>query len=340
MSHLKLLVPGFALWAGSLIGAPAPAPDFFLCANINRNYVVGSKIETISGVYHQTDAGWKHIGYNDTSITAVAFDPGDRNVIYTSAQSGLWVSRDGGRSWRLCNNYEMTETRDVAVDPNAPDHVYLALPDGVAVSTDAAKTLVRRENGLPERGKYMQALEVDRTRAGRVLAGCEVGIFLTEDGAKRWRRVFTTTDTVNDVQQSPHDPKVWFAVTQSAGALLSDDGGVSWKALPGVPKDRALYNGTFDVTSPERLAIGSWGHGVLVSEDRGKTWQQRNEGLPAPHRVWRVGIDPAGRLYASVVGETLFVSDDFGRTWRPDTLVGSLVNNFVLVPPTAPQPRE
>ena len=226
----------------------------------------------------------------------------------------------------------MTEARDVAVDPHSPQHVFVALPDGIAVSTNGGESIERREQGLPDRGKYTQALEIDRTRAGRVIAACEVGLFLTEDAGLHWRQVYATKETVNDVQQSPHDPKRWIAVTQNAGALISADGGLSWSSVPGVPNDHALYNVTFDPTTPERLAIGSWAHGVLTSEDSGKTWTSRNEGLPAPHRVWRVGVDPRSRLYASVVGETLFVSDDFGRTWRPDSLAGSQVNHFAMVP--------
>jgi photosystem II stability/assembly factor-like uncharacterized protein len=332
---MRFLSLPLGLLAAPVFAAVAPY-DFFVCANINRNYVVGSKIETVNGVYQRDTAGtWHHLGCNDTTITAVAFDPRDHNVSYTSANHGLWRTLDGGKSWRMCNSWDMTEGRDVAIDPNAPDHVYLALPDGVAVSTDRAQTIARRENGLPARGKYTQAIKVDRTKTGRVLAACEIGIYLTDDGAEHWRQVLSTKETVNDIQQSPHDPAHWLAIMQSAGAWQSHDGGATWQKIPGVPSEHTLYNVTFDVTNPLRFAIGSWTYGVLTTEDGGKTWTARNAGLPEPHCVWRVGVDPAGRLYASVVKETLFVSDDFGRTWKRDALEGSVVNSFILLPQAA-----
>jgi len=331
--EIKTRLLTFALLAGTALAGAAPQHDFYLCANINRNYVIGSKIVTTNGVFKRDNAGeWKHLGYNDTSISAVAFDPRDEQVWYTAALNGCWRTLDGGKTWRMTNSWDMTEGRDVAVDLNAPDHVYLALPDGIAVSTDRAQTWVRKENGLPERGKYTQALKIDRTQAGRALAGCETGIYLTENGADSWRRVLPTKTTVDDIQQSPHDPKLWLAVTESDGAWSSCDGGLTWTKLDTVPDDHPLYNVTFDFTNPQRYAIGSWGRGVWTSEDGGKTWTERNAGLPAPHRVWRVGVDPdSGRLYASVVGETLFSSDDFGRTWKRDALEGSTVNAFVVV---------
>jgi len=328
---LKSALLGLVIAAAA--AAPDPAYDFFICAKINRNYVIGSKIVTTNGVFQRATTGdWQHRGYNDTGISALAFDPRDRNVIYTTGNNGLWRSLDGGKSWRICNDWTMTEARDVAVDPHAPDHVYLALPDGLAASTDRAQTLVRRENGLPARGKYTQVVQVDRTRVGRVLLGCERGVYLTENGAELWRQVLPTMEMVLDLQQSPHDPQVWLAVTQSVGAWRSGDGGVTWAQLPGVPLTHPLYNVTFDITDPKRLAIGSWGLGALTSEDGGQTWTDRNDGLPDPHRVCRVGVDPMGRLYASVVGATLFVSADFGRTWKPDSLAGFVVNKFLLQP--------
>ena len=335
MKHLKLILLCLGL-LGQAAFAAAPAYDFFVCANINRNYVIGSKIITTNGIFQRDAAGeWQHLGYNDTMISALAFDPRDRNVIYTTGNNGLWRSLDGGKLWRMCNDWEMTEARDVVVDPNAPDHVYLALPDGLAVSTDRAQTLVRRENGLPARGKYTQVVQVDRTRAGRVLIGCERGVYLTENGAQLWRQVLPTQEMILDLQQSPHDPKVWLAVTQKVGAWRSTDGGLTWTKLGGVPATHPLYNVTFDVTNPQRLAIGSWSLGVLTSEDGGATWTARNDGLPNAHCVCRVGVDPAGQLYASVVGATLFVSADFGRTWKPDSLAGSVVNKFLIQPKSA-----
>ena len=73
------------------------------------------------------------------------------------------------------------------------------LPCGPSASTDRAQTLVRRENGLPARGKYTQVVQVDRTRAGRVLIGCERGVYLTENGAALWRQVLPTKEMVLDV---------------------------------------------------------------------------------------------------------------------------------------------
>lgn len=338
MIRSRLFLPLFSLVASAALAQPAPRHDLYITASINKGYVIGSQIVTINGLFRRDAQGaWQHFGYNDTSIRAVAFDPRDRRVIYTAANNGCWRSLDGGEHWRITTSWDMTEPLDVTVDPNAPDTVYLALPDGIAVSTDRGQTWPRRENGLPERGKYTQVVQVDRTQAGRVLAGCESGIYLTKNAAKSWTRVLPTDTTVDDIKQSPHDPKLWVAVTQSNGAWISRDGGVKWKQLTGVPSEHALYNVIFDPQQPRRLLINSWSNGVLTSEDGGATWTSRNAGLPASPRVWRTAIDPdTGRLYASVVGEALYASDDFGRTWKVDGLEDSVVSSFVFLPKSTP----
>jgi photosystem II stability/assembly factor-like uncharacterized protein len=72
---------------------------------------------------------------------------------------------------------------------------------------------------------------------------------------------------------------------------------------------------------------------VAVSEDRGRTWQARNSGLPSAN-IWSVAFDPAqsGRLYASVHEEAVYVSTDSGRTWRKDGLAGSSIFRMKFVP--------
>lgn len=337
MTKIKMsLLLGSLLTATALAGT-APKHDLLLCAAINKNYVIGSKIVTQNGIFQRgSDGSFQHIGLNFPSILNLSADPRDPRVFYLATLNGCVFTKDGGQTWRIGTSWDMTEPKDVCVDPNAPDNIYLALPDGIAVSPDRGATWPRRENGLPNRGKYTQTIEVDRTTAGRVLAGCESGIYLTEDGAQSWHRLLPTKAAVDDIEQSPLDPQLWLTVTQSDGAHLSHDGGRTWQKIPGVPADEALYNVAFDATNPQRWAIASWHYGVLTTEDGGHTWTARNAGLPADGHVFKLGIDPdTGRLYVSVYQNAIHVSDDFGRTWRAAGLEGSSVYNFVFVPKTA-----
>ncbi len=320
-------------------GCTSPGHDLYLFGAVNiQGRVAGSRDSSLNGVYlRQADGTFKHLGINYPAMLAGSFDPRDPRVFYVATINGVLFTRDGGQTWRIGTSWDMTEPKTVMVDPNAPDTVYAALPDGLGVSTDRGLTWTRRENGLPARGKYTQVVTVDRTRAGRVLAGCETGIYLTEDAAQSWRPVHPTKETVNDLQQSPHDPQFWLAATQSAGVLASRDGGLTWKSVAGLSSEKAHYNIAFDPTSSQRIVIGGWTYGVLASEDGGATWTARNDGLPAKHRVWRTAIDPdTGRLYAAVVYDSLYVSDDFGRTWQAAGLPNSRISGFAFVPKVQP----
>ncbi|MFI5355983.1 MAG: hypothetical protein ACHQ4G_01470 [Opitutales bacterium] len=316
------------------VHAAGPGHDTYVCASVDDGYVIGSKYVTESGLFRlKADGSWEHLGVNDIGAMAVSFDPRNHDVFYTATLNGCLRTLDGDKRIRVTTGWDVTEPRDVCVDPHAPDTIYLAAPDGILISTDRANTWARRENGLPARGKYTQTIQVDRTTAGRVLAGGEKGIFLTDDAAQSWRPVLATTDTVLDIEQSPRDSDLWVAVTQSEGGWISRDRGLTWTRLAGLPGEHALYNVCFDGSNPQRLAVGSYTYGVLTSEDGGETWVARNAGLPAKRKVWRVGIDPeSGRLYASIAGEAIHSSDDFGRTWRSAGLPGSRVSSFAFVP--------
>jgi len=326
-----LLLSGLAASA-----ATAPRYDLYLCAAFNNgSRVMGSKDGSSNGVFVRVGPdGFQHVGINYPLTISAAFDPRDAQVFYVACLSGVLRTLDGGKSWRLVTGWAETEPKSIAVDFNEPDTVYTGLPDGIVVSRDRGQTWQRREQGLPERGKYTQVVRADRVQRGRVFIGCESGIYVTENGADSWKRVLPTAETVDDIQQSPHDPQLWIAVTQSAGALRSHDGGRTWKKIEGVPSEKALYNVAFDARDPKRLAVASWSHGLLVSEDGGVTWTARNAGLPQPAHVWRTAIDPDnGEIYAAVFGQGLSVSADFGRTWRVVAgMQGASIQTFTFVP--------
>jgi hypothetical protein len=307
--------------------------DLYFCANLSgQGQVMGSHVTTASGVYRSRDRqSVEHLGFNHIRTFAMTHDPRSPETLFVSVLDGIMRTPDAGKSWRRMTGWEMTEPKEIAFDLNAPDHIYAALPDGIAVSHDRGNTWNRMNAGI--RRSYTHALTVDRTTRGRVLAGTELGIYLTEDGAKTWRLVQPTTKVTYDIRQSPRDPKDFLAVTSAEGALRSRDGGRTWKRIEGIATDRTLHFGHFDPAKPQRLVICGWDAGVLVSEDDGKTWVDRTAGLPN-RQIWCVSPDPdiAERLYAAPFLTPVHVSDDYGRTWRPMCFEKAIVYNLKFVP--------
>jgi len=101
-----------------------------------------------NGVYKSTDGGetWApaNRGMMDYGITALAVNPADSQVVYAGANgSELFKSSDGGETWTDLTDRLPIEQgaqqpiRDIAIDPRAPDTVYLLHERaGVLVSTD------------------------------------------------------------------------------------------------------------------------------------------------------------------------------------------------------------
>jgi photosystem II stability/assembly factor-like uncharacterized protein len=260
----------------------------------------------------------------------MAADPRNPATFFVAAANGLLRTKDYGRTWRIMTGWDMTELKSVVIDPHAPEIIYVALPDGIGVSRDGGMTWTRGQDGI--RRSYTQTLAMDRAHAGRLMAGTELGIYLSDDGANTWTLVQAVDATVNDIKQSPHNPQVFLAVTQSNGAWHTANGGRTWRQINGVSTAHTLHFCDFDATDPRRLVICGWGCGVLVSEDGGETWHTRNDGLPNTN-IWCVGSDPdsAGRLYSAPHQSAVHISDDFGRTWRKGWFESATVRRFAFV---------
>ncbi|MSU23132.1 MAG: hypothetical protein EXS32_04830 [Opitutus sp.] len=317
LKFLRLI--GACTLAGLTTGAAAgPKHDLYMCVLLSgQGQVMGGRPPALSGVYRSTDRlTAEHVGFGHIRMFTVIADPRAADGLYLTALNGVVHSPDRGKTWHILTGWDMTEPKGIALDPHAPDHIYAGLPDGIAMSRDRGQTWQRMNAGI--RRSYTHTITVDRTQAGRVLAGTELGIFLTEDGARTWRLVQATDDVTYDLRQSPHDPKAFLAVTASDGALWSADAGRTWRRIEGVPTTHTLHNGDFDPADARRLVLCGWEAGVQVSEDGGRTWSDRTAGLPN-RQVWSVAVDPdqPARLYAAPYLQPVYVSDDFGRTWRP-----------------------
>jgi len=305
--------------------------EMYVCADLDLGG--GIKWVTVNGIFRRDGVNQYTTITRDTpGICDVTFDPKDHSHFYAASINGPLATYNAARSWRMGADWTMTESRSIHVDSGSDDHIYVGLPDGFAVSDNKGRSWIRKETGLPLRGKYTQVVSVDSEHAGRVLIGTESGIYLTENTASTWKRVFATQAMVTDIEQSPLDHSLWLATSKKDGVLVSHDNGNTWEKMKS-QVTHALFNIALDSENPNRFAICGFYEGVLTTEDVGKTWTVRNAGLPPHYEVMRIAIDPDTHvLYAALNRDCIYSSSDFGRNWKKDGLIHSIVYQFVFVP--------
>ncbi len=303
----------------------------YTCMATTKDWVVATRLKP-RGVFFRSSAGqWTQAGHGHPIMTAVDYDRRNPSTLYLAAGNGMIEARNHAADWKILTSYDVTELRDVSVDPNAPGTIYFAHATGIAVTRDGGQTWQPAQSARKRR--FTEAIRVDRTRSGHLVAGTEDGILSSLDDGKSWQRAGASGFQIMHIAQSPHDACVWLAVTQQGGAFISRDCAKTFENLGEVGIHRNLYDISFDPTEPRRIALAGWGPGVQVSEDGGRTWEARNAGFPR-NDVWSVAFDPGhpGRLYASVHEEAVYVSDDAGRHWRKDGLEGTVAYRMLFVP--------
>lgn len=206
------------------------------------------------GVLRTLDGGksWEMVLYVDeeTGASDVCFNPANPRILFAGTWqvrrtpwnltsggpgSGLWISRDGGDSWKRLEGKGLPE------DPWGKVGVQVATSDPRRVYA-----LIEAEEG---------------------------GLFRSDNGGVAWKQIsasrgvrqrawYYTTMTID-----PHNEDVvWFP---QVGLLKTVDGGSSIRAVKGGGWD--YHDAWIDPERPERIIIGS-DAGVSLSRDGGETW--------------------------------------------------------------------
>lgn len=97
------------------------------------------------GVFISTDNGatWetRNVGFPNTRIHAVAFDPRNENMLYASSPGyGMFMSSNQGKSWTMKSRglTNLTVTA-ISVDPDDAKRIYLGTKSGSFISTDGGE---------------------------------------------------------------------------------------------------------------------------------------------------------------------------------------------------------
>ncbi|HKF42752.1 MAG TPA: hypothetical protein VKG01_06620, partial [Thermoanaerobaculia bacterium] len=170
--------------------------------------------------WKQSDAGvvlW-------SSVYSIAVDPSDSQRVlagasgYDSSSPGIYLSEDGGQTWRNTSN---SASRALVFDPSYPQALYAGTDkDGVLRSVDSGRNWSSMNSGLSS--PRVLSLTIDRAR-GLLFAGTRTGVFSYPIAEQR--------DAVIDVFDSGGDTTGFLLLEAHGHFRLGTANGSGAKAL-------------------------------------------------------------------------------------------------------------
>lgn len=284
---------------------------------------VRSNISIGNGVYKSTDAGktWIHMGLDKTGrIGRVAIDSNNPDVVFVASlghcygpqkERGVFRTKDGGKTWEhvLFVN-EHTGCFEIAMDPSNPRILFAGMwplvihtygresggPNGgIWKSTDGGDTWTKLEGrGLPSPPLGKIGIAIAASNPQVVYALIETGhpnrgvLWRSENGGDSWR-LSSYNRLLNErshyasrVMVNPADEnEVYFAANSQSRTF---DGGTTSETVRWSGDCHDMWA---DPLIPDRMMISNDG-GVIITLNRGKTWQRVN--LPIA-QMYHVAVD-------------------------------------------------
>ncbi len=288
---------------GTLIVHPTN-PDVAFAAVLGHAF--GPNAER--GVYRTTDGGktWQQVlaKDRDTGASDVCFDPSNPRILFAGLWqarrkpwemtsggpgSGLYVSRDGGDTWKQLTGKGLPEgiwgKIGVGVAPSDPQRVYALIEadkGGLFRSDDSGDTwkLINSNRILRQRAWYFSTLTIDPKNAD-VLWCPQVPMLKSIDGGTTFKPVRGLHHVDHhDLWIDPLNPRRLIG-SNDGGVDITTNGGASWYAPPlpicqfyrinvdnrtpyhvsGTMQDMGTASGPSNSLSVSGIALSDW-HGV------------------------------------------------------------------------------
>ncbi len=206
---------------------------------------------------------------------------------------------------------EKTHFHGIAVDPRDASRVYLATHHGFfVVGLDGMAKRVS-ENADDFMGFTPHPTDPSILYAsGHPVSGGNLGIIMSSDGGRNWRRIAKGVNGPVDFHQmdaSKADPNVVYGVY--GDLQVSRDGGHTWEQGGMAP------DGLIDLAASAKdvnVLYAATKGGLFASEDGGRTWQIAYI-LKRPTTMIQTGMDD--QIYAFIVGTGLLRTTEPSLNW-------------------------
>jgi len=252
---------------------------------------------------------------------SLAIDPLTRQHLLLATDSGLWLSPDGGVTWRSAGTeLSGVSMRDAIFHPQQKGKWIAIGAGGIWITTSAGSKWEASTQGLPAASSLHQLLAFPDKR--NILLALNGG-FLHEsdlvqplwrsiDGGVSWMPARRGLEGVHvrKLISYPYDPATVFALTD-VGVARTDNRGLSWLSRSADAYPLAL---AADPAGPHLYLATA--KGLQLSTDKGDSWESVFDKsgviavtVNAASAVFLVGYDEDRSL-------VLWQSSDNGKSWR------------------------
>lgn len=301
--------------------------DFMALARSVSNPTVYYAATTKGRVFRSIDGAhtWKGVGTVDgfVELSSLAVDPEDPAQLWAGMEpSALFCSEDGGETWQedpAIRSMAEPEgwsvpwsdakghVRTIAIDPNDPRRIYLAIEVGGVVRTeDGGETWENVHGGIHD---DVHSVAVNPKEGNVVYAATRHRFGRSVDYGKTWTQIdaFEGQGYARPLVVNPENPQQVFTAAATTGPggfdrpevgsecriYRSDDGGLTWTHLTnGLEARFKPYVDAMDVNPayPQHVALATNDGKVYESHDSGESWTQTVQAPP----VRRMLIVPEG----------------------------------------------
>ncbi len=266
-------------------------------------------------------------------VNCIAFHPTDSSTYYVGvAQGGLWKTTDDGAHWKpLTDQLPIIRISDIAIDPNNPNTIYIALGDyeyiqfgmleygrkrntyfgiGIYKSTDGGNSWAATGLGrslTQGEASLICKIIVHPTNGDIVIAAGTTGFYYSSDAGAKWLQ--RDSSLAWDLQLDPTNPNVVYATSGhlmrsgigQASIMKSTDFGYSWTRLnTGIPPRDSVERIKIAISPSDPRVIYAactdrfYGlHGVYRSTNAGSSWTKRFDSLNVLE--WQEGKSAGGQ---------------------------------------------
>jgi photosystem II stability/assembly factor-like uncharacterized protein len=243
---------------------------------------------TNSWIYESMDRGasWHRLSKLDSAdgliIDNIVVDASNPAIVYVAAWKvdspggGLWVSRDGGRTWSVVAGLRGQSIRAFAQAPSDSKVFFAGTLEGVYRSTDAGANWTLISPPGSQEIHEVESLAVDPVDPNIVYAGTWHLPWKTDDGGKNWKNIkngLIDDSDVFSILVDPAKPRTVF-LSACSGIYKSESAGQLFRKIQGIPSTARRTRVLMQDPSNHNVVYAGTTEGLYKTVDSGKTFKR------------------------------------------------------------------